>query len=65
MKGKMNMRLFGGIFNGLRGSVGQNLENDPDDIKKTELALNQAGYFKGGNAIYDKIIDYFIRKIKE
>ena len=41
------MRLFDGIFNGLRGSVGQNLKNDPNDIKKIERVLNRMGYFKG------------------
>ncbi len=40
------MSLFDSIINGLSGSVGQNLNNHPDDIKKTERALNRTGHFR-------------------
>ena len=39
------MSLFDSLFSRLTGSVGQNLQNNPNDINMAERALKRTGYF--------------------
>lgn len=38
------MNAFGNFVRSLRASIGNGLDNDPDDIRKTKDKLNQIGY---------------------
>jgi hypothetical protein len=60
------MTYFESIYRGLKPSIGQNLNNDSDDILKAEKTLKGVGYFNGDHShgFITKKLDDGIRKFQ-